>query len=71
MLYCCQVVRILQAPRTTGARATTGEFGNLTNINAASSAYTGCTQESLSVTTNTTLNNNQITSFSYDASGTS
>jgi RHS repeat-associated protein len=48
--------------------ATTGEFGNLTNINAASSAYTGCTQESLSVTA---LSNNQLsaTGFSYDASG--
>jgi len=48
--------------------ATTGEFGNLTNINVASSAYTGCTQESLSVTA---LTNNQLsaTGFSYDASG--
>jgi hypothetical protein len=26
-----------------------GPWGNLTNINAASSAYNGCTQESLSV----------------------
>jgi RHS repeat-associated protein len=45
-----------------------GEFGNLTNINAASSAYTGCTQESLSVTA---LTNNQLsaTGFSYDSSG--
>jgi RHS repeat-associated protein len=50
--------------------ATTGEFGNLTNINAASSAYTGCTQESLSVTAST-LGNNQLSvaGFSYDASG--
>jgi RHS repeat-associated protein len=49
--------------------ATPGEFGNLTNINVASSSYTGCTQESLSIVTNATLNNNQITSFSYDAAG--
>ena len=26
-----------------------GEFGNLTNINVASTAYNGCTQDSLSV----------------------
>ena len=45
-----------------------GEFGNLTNINVASSAYNGCTQESLSVTA---MSNNQLsaTGFSYDASG--
>jgi RHS repeat-associated protein len=45
-----------------------GEFGNLTNINVASSSYNGCTQESLSVTATT---NNQLsaTGFSYDASG--
>jgi RHS repeat-associated protein len=45
-----------------------GEFGNLTNINAASSAYTGCTQESLSVTA---LTSNQLSAkgFSYDTSG--
>ncbi len=35
----------------------------------ATSAYNGCTQESLSVTANTQYNNNQITAFSYDASG--
>ena len=48
--------------------ASAGEFGNLTNINVASSAYNGCTQESLSVTA---LSNNQLsaTGFSYDASG--
>ena len=45
---------------------TPGEFGNLTNINVASTAYNGCTQESLSVVASAT---NQITSFSYDASG--
>ena len=45
-----------------------GEYGNLTNINAASTSYNGCTQESLSIMTST-LNNNQITGFSYDASG--
>jgi RHS repeat-associated protein len=43
-----------------------GEFGNLTNINAASTAYNGCTQESLGVTASA---QNQITTFSYDASG--
>lgn len=48
--------------------ASAGEFGNLTNINAVSSAYTGCTQESLSITA---LSNNQLSAagFSYDASG--
>jgi RHS repeat-associated protein len=46
-----------------------GEFGNLTNINVVSTSYNGCTQESLSVTANTQSNNNQITSFTYDASG--
>ncbi len=46
--------------------STPGEFGNLTNINVASTSYNGCTQESLSVVASAT---NQITSFSYDASG--
>jgi RHS repeat-associated protein len=46
--------------------ATTGEYGNLTNINVASTAYNGCTQESLSVASSAA---NQITGFSYDASG--
>ena len=45
---------------------TPGEYGNLTNINVASTAYNGCTQESLSVAANTS---NQLTAFSYDASG--
>jgi RHS repeat-associated protein len=45
-----------------------GEFGNLTSISVASTAYNGCTQESLSLTLNP-LNNNRISSFSYDASG--
>jgi hypothetical protein len=50
--------------QTNGA----GSWGNLTNINAASSAYNGCNQESLSVTSTT---NNQLsaTGYSYDASG--
>ena len=48
------------------ATTTPGEFGNLTNTNVVSSAYNGCTQDSLSVIANTA---NQITSFSYDASG--
>lgn len=47
-------------------QAAGGEFGNLTNINAASTAYNGCTQESLGVTASS---QNQITTFSYDASG--
>jgi RHS repeat-associated protein len=47
---------------TTGS----GEYGNLTNINVASTAYNGCTQDSLSVVSNA---NNQITSFSYDGVG--
>ncbi|MFZ1971656.1 MAG: RHS repeat-associated core domain-containing protein [Candidatus Acidiferrales bacterium] len=47
--------------------AATGEYGNLTNINVASTAYNGCSQESgLSIISNTA---NQITAFSYDASG--
>jgi RHS repeat-associated protein len=46
--------------------ATPGEFGNLTNINVASTSYNGCTQESLSVTASAA---NQITAFGYDASG--
>ena len=46
--------------------ATSGEFGNLTNINVASTPYNGCTQESLSVAVSAT---NQITGFSYDPSG--
>ena len=48
------------------ATTTSGEFGNLTNINVASTAYNGCTQESLSVVASTT---NQITTFSYDGVG--
>ncbi len=51
---------------TTIIPTATGEFGNLTNINVASTAYNGCTQESLSVLASAT---NQITTFSYDASG--
>lgn len=43
-----------------------GEYGNLTNINPASTAYNGCTAENLSVASNAS---NQITSFSYDAVG--
>jgi RHS repeat-associated protein len=46
---------------------TPGEFGNLTNINVPSTAYNGCTIESsLSLVANAA---NQITTFSYDASG--
>ena len=45
---------------------TPGEFGNITNINVASTSYNGCAQESLSIVSSAA---NQITSFSYDASG--
>ena len=46
---------------------TPGEFGNLTNINVPSTAYNGCTTEgTLSIVANSA---NQITGFSYDASG--
>jgi RHS repeat-associated protein len=41
-------------------------WGNLSTISGASSAYTGCTQESLSVTP---ANNNQVSGFCYDAAG--
>jgi RHS repeat-associated protein len=41
-------------------------WGNLSAIGGASPAYTGCTQEALSVTPAT---NNQISGFCYDAAG--
>ena len=49
-------------------QTTGGAWGNLTSIGVVSSAYNGCTQESLSVTAGT---NNQLsaTGFSYDAAG--
>jgi RHS repeat-associated protein len=43
-----------------------GEWGNLLTIAGVSSAYTGCTQGSLSVAVNT---NNQIVGDTYDAAG--
>jgi RHS repeat-associated protein len=43
-----------------------GAFGNLTTIGVASSAYNGCTQESLN---QSVLTNNQISGFCYDAAG--
>lgn len=43
-----------------------GAWGNLTKIQPVSTAYTGCTQESLSTTATT---NNQISGFCYDAAG--
>ncbi|MGA2814222.1 MAG: RHS repeat-associated core domain-containing protein [Candidatus Acidiferrum sp.] len=51
-----------------GETYTYDQWANLTTIGAVSTAYTGCTQESLSVTA---LSNNQLsaTGFSYDASG--
>jgi RHS repeat-associated protein len=45
---------------------TTGNWGNLLSISAISSAYTGCTQESLSVTANAY---NRITTLGYDSAG--
>jgi RHS repeat-associated protein len=49
-------------------QTTGGEWGNLTSIGVLSSAYNGCTQESLSVTATA---NNQLsaTGFTYDAAG--
>jgi RHS repeat-associated protein len=49
-------------------QTTGGAWGNLTSIGVVSSAYTGCTQESLSVTAGT---NNQLsaTGFTYDPAG--
>jgi RHS repeat-associated protein len=41
-------------------------WGNLSAITGASSAYTGCSQEALSVTP---ANNNQISGFCYDSAG--
>ncbi len=52
-----------------GESYTTDQWGNMTAIGVASSAYNGCTQETLSVTA---LSTNQLlsgSSFSYDASG--
>jgi RHS repeat-associated protein len=45
-----------------------GAWGNLTNINAASSAYSGCTQESLNVTANA-QNRIGTTGYIYDTAG--
>jgi RHS repeat-associated protein len=44
----------------------TGNWSNLLSISGVSSAYTGCTQGSLSVAVNT---KNQITTDTYDAAG--
>lgn len=46
--------------------ASTGPWGNLIQINPASSAYMGCTQEPLN---QTVTQYNQISGFCYDASG--
>jgi RHS repeat-associated protein len=43
-----------------------GAWGNLTTITSPSSAYTGCTSESLSVTALTT---NRLSGYGYDAPG--
>jgi hypothetical protein len=47
-------------------QTTGGAWGNLTSIGVASSAYIGCTQESLSVIAS---GNNQINGNGYDAAG--
>jgi YD repeat-containing protein len=49
-------------------QSTGGAWGNLTNIGPASSAYNGCTQESLSVSVDS---NNRINAsgFTYDTAG--
>ena len=47
---------------TTGG----GAWGNLTSISAVSSAYNGCTQETLSIAANT---KNQISGYTYDSAG--
>ncbi len=49
-------------------QTTGGAWGNLTSIGVVSSAYNGCTQETLSVTAAT---NNQLTAtgFTYDTAG--
>ncbi len=51
-----------------GESYTEDQWGNVTAIGVASTAYNGCTQESLSITISA---NNQISvaGFSYDASG--
>ena len=43
-----------------------GAWGNLTNINVASTAYNGCTQEALS---QSVTSSNQFSGFCYDAAG--
>jgi RHS repeat-associated protein len=43
-----------------------GAWGNLTNINVASTSYNGCTQEALS---QSVTGNNQFSGFCYDAAG--
>ena len=47
-------------------QTTGGAWGNLTSIGAASSSYTGCTQENLSLAATT---NNQVSGYCYDAAG--
>jgi RHS repeat-associated protein len=49
-------------------QTTGGAWGNLTNINVASSAYNGCTQETLNVSA-TPQNQLSATGFSYDLAG--
>jgi RHS repeat-associated protein len=49
--------------------ATGGAWGNLTNINSAGSAYTGCTQESLGVTATAQNQITNGTTYAYDTAG--
>jgi RHS repeat-associated protein len=50
-------------------QTTGGAWGNLTSIGVASTAYTGCTQESLSVTATAQNRISNSTSYGYDAAG--
>jgi RHS repeat-associated protein len=50
-------------------QTTGGAWGNLTNINSISSAYTGCTQESLGVTATAQNQITNGTSIGYDTAG--
>jgi RHS repeat-associated protein len=50
-------------------QTTGGAWGNLTNINSISTAYTGCTQESLGVTATAQNQITSGTSIGYDTAG--
>jgi len=44
-------------------------YGNLTGIGAISSAYTGCTQDNLSISVSSSTNRITTSGFTYDSSG--